>query len=71
MKHNMAVITDKAGKFLGAVRTGDITDGKNTINFHALPHPSHSHHAVAVDEELMHKPLDVVRKELLEAISKK
>jgi hypothetical protein len=64
-KHKMTVITDKNGKFLGAVRSGEVKDGTNTLKFHALPDPSHKHHEIEVDDALMNKPLDEVRKVLI------
>jgi len=66
----MTVITDMNGKFLGAVRNGEIKDGTNTLTFHALPDPNHQHHEIEVDEELMHKPFDEVRKVLVDGISR-
>jgi hypothetical protein len=63
-KHKMTVITDKAGKFLGAVRSGEIKDGATTLRFHALPNPDHKHHEIEVDDALMSRPLDEVRKAL-------
>jgi hypothetical protein len=68
MTHKMTVITDKTGKFLGAVRAGTIKDGNRTLHFHALPHPDHKHHEVEIDEELMRKPFEEVRKGLLSMV---
>jgi hypothetical protein len=71
MKHKITIITDTNGNFLGAVRTDAIQDGKNTLHFHPLPHPSHTHYAVEVDEEMMRKPVDEVREMLCSKISGK
>jgi hypothetical protein len=71
MKHKMTIITDKNGKFLGAVRSGTIQEGENELYFHPLPHPSHMHHEVEVDEGLMRKPFEEVREMLLSKISGK
>lgn len=68
MTHKMTVVTDTAGKFLGAVRAGTVQDGENTLHVHALPHPNHKHHEVEVDEEMMRKPFEEVRQILLSKI---
>jgi hypothetical protein len=71
MKHKVTVITDTNGKFLGAVRTGSIQDGQNTLHFHAVPHPNQKHHEVEVDEEVMRQPFDQVRQTLVSKLSGK
>jgi hypothetical protein len=69
-KHKMTVITDKSGTFLGAVRSGEVKDGTTTLRFYALPDPNHRHHEIEVDDAVMNKPLDEVRKVLVGQISR-
>ena len=65
MMHKMTVITDANGAFLGAVRTGPVQDGNNTLNFFVIPQPGHTHQEVEVDEEEFGRPLNEARDLLL------
>ncbi len=71
MSHQMTVITDKNGTFLGAVRYGTVQHGKDTLESSMSPHQNHTHQTVEVDDDAMKKPFAEVRDMLLSKISKK
>ena len=71
MTYKMTIITDTDGKLVGAMRTGTMQAGKNTVDFHLLPQPGHKHQEVEVDEALMRQPVNEIHKALLNKISGK
>ena len=71
MKITMTVITDKDGKFLGAVRNSYTQAGKDTLRAFPSPLRDHTQYNVEVDEEVIGKPFEEARSVLLSLISSK
>jgi hypothetical protein len=64
----MTVIMNKKGKLVGALRTGTVKVGKDTINVVARPHPDHVHHEIDIEDAELRKPLSALRESVLRKI---
>lgn len=58
----MTAITDKSGRLLGALRTGPIQVGKDTIHVVARPHPDQIHHEIDLDDNELAQPIEALRR---------